>query len=213
MKQKPTYQLPSKMHVGDIVAVSGKGFLSTLIKLFSFGISHVEIIAVNAATGKRECFSADQYGARFKPLENVVRDTKGSIYYLPLRDDVRAKLDIDKINETMAELAQKEVPYDFLHFVGVAIDDHHIDALGVFSKIPKWIFGSLKGAFQNTETMTKVVCSGACAWGFKMGLGIDVNASEESPLDICRYNLYKAEPLVLKGKAKNISKYNTNNVL
>ena len=213
MKQKPTYQLPNEMHIGDIVAVSGKGFLSTLIKVFSVGISHVEIVAVNAETGKRECFSADKYGARFKPLESVVRDTKGSIYYLPLRDSVRSKLDVGKVNDTMAELAQKEVPYDFLHFAGVAIDDRHIEWLSIIPQISKWVLGALKGAFQNTETMTKVVCSGACAWGFKVGLGIDINASEESPIDICRYNLYKAVPLVLKGKEKKISGYNTNNIL
>ena len=207
-KQLSTPMIPQ---VGEIIAVNGKGWLSTLIKIFSSGVSHVEILALNPKTEEIECFSADEHGARFKPIIDVVKETTGDIYYLQLRDEIREKLDEAKFGETIISL--DGVPYDMLHFIGVAIDDEHIQWLSIFKNIPKWIIKTLKGVFQNTETKNKVVCSGACAWGLKQGLGLGINASEETPLDVCRYDIYKPEYKMLKGKPFKISKYNTVKVI
>jgi len=211
MKNNIIYSIPDEPKVGDIIAVNGKGVLSFMIKLFSIGISHTEIIAQNPRSGMLECFSADEHGARFKPIENVVRETEGEIYYLQLRSEVRARLDENKFGEMIANL--DGVAYDYLHFAGVAIDDWHIDWLSIFPKIPGWVLKSLKSVFRNTETMAKVVCSGACAWALKAGLGLTYNASEEMPLNICQYNLYKISYDVLKGNDRGISNYNSENVL
>ena len=198
---------PNDHQIGDILAFNTKGFLSTLIRLFSIGINHTEIIAQNPDSGELECFSADAHGTRFKPIENVVREADGTIYYLQLRDGARKKLDENAFGETILQL--QDVPYDVLHFLGVAIDDWHIDWLSIFPKIPNWIMKTLKGMFHNTETMAKVVCSGCAAWAFKRSLNIEVNASEEMPLNVCQYDLYETNYQVLKGKDKGISKYNT----
>ena len=199
---------PSEPKVGNIFAVSGKGWLSTLIKIFrKNSVSHVEILALNPESEKIECFYADGKGARFKTMQDVVRNTSGSITYIELRDDVREKFDEVKFGETI--IALDGVPYDFLHFIGVQIDDYHIDKLKFFKKIPAWLITSLKGVFHNTETMAKIVCSGACAWGLKKGLGLGINASEQTPLDICRWNLYKPDVKLLKGDPMIISKFNT----
>ena len=206
-----TIYYPSEPKVGDIFAVNGKGWLSYLIKLISNGVSHVEILALNPVSGEIECFSADGKGARFKTMQEVVRNTDGDITYLELRDDVRKKLDEQKFGEVI--IALDGVPYDILHFIGVAIDDEHINFLSIFKKIPTWILTMLKGAFNNTETMAKVVCSGASAWGLKKGLGLGINASEQTPLDICRWNIYKQETKLLKGEVMTISKFNIVNVI
>ena len=71
------FQIPDVMQIGDIVAVNGRGWISTLTKLFSQGVSHVEIVAHNPASGELECFSADEHGARFMPIEQVMRETNG----------------------------------------------------------------------------------------------------------------------------------------
>ena len=202
---------PTNPQIGNIIAVNGRGWLSFLIKLFSDGVSHVEITALNPETNQIEAFSADEKGARFKPIKDVVRDTKGDIYYLELRNDIREKLDEIKFSETIISL--DGVPYDMLHFIGVAIDDEHIDWLKNFRRIPTWLIKTLKGMFQNTETKNKIVCSGAAAWGLKNGLGLGINASEESPIDICRYNIYKKPYKILKGKNRGISKFNTVDIL
>ena len=202
---------PNDAQIGDILAFNSKGWLPTLIRFFSIGINHTEIIAQNPTSGELECFSADSHGTRFKPIENVIRETEGNIYYLQLRDEVRKNLDETVFGETILQL--QDIPYDVLHFLGVAIDDWHIDWLGIFPKIPSWVLKTLKSMFRNTETMAKVVCSGCAAWAFKKGLKIQVNASEEMPLNICQYNLYKSDYQVLKGKNKGITNYNQTNVL
>ena len=205
------FQIPTEPKPGDILAFNTKGFLSTLIRFFSIGINHTEIVAQNPETGNLECFSADSHGTRFKPIENVVREADGHIYYLELRDDVRKKFDEVAFGEIILQL--QNIPYDVLHFIGVAIDDWHIDWLSIFPKIPEWILKMLKGIFQNAETKSKVVCSGVAAWSFKQSLNINVNASEEMPLNICQYNLYKVAYKILKGTDKGISGYNKTNVL
>ena len=205
------YFTPMEAKVGEIIAVNGKGWLSILIKFFSTGISHVEILAVNPKSEQIESFSADAKGARFKPIKDVVIETAGDIYYLELRNEVREKLDVVRFGETI--IALDGVPYDMLHFIGVAIDDEHIDWLSMFKRVPGWLIKTLKGVFQNTETKNKIVCSGASAWGLKNGLGLGINASEESPIDICRYNIYKKPYKILKGKDRGISKFNTVNIL
>jgi len=204
------YQVPSEPKVGDIFAVSGKGWLSYLIKIVSRGVSHVEILAQNPKSGDIECFSADGKGARFKTMKDVVLGTDGDITYLELRDDVRAKLDEQKFGEVI--IALDGVPYDILHLIGVGIDDEHINFLSFFKRIPTWLLTLLKSAFHNEETMAKVVCSGASAWGLKKGLDLKINASEQTPLDICRWNLYKSETKLLKGEVMTISNFNTVNV-
>ena len=203
--------IPTEPKLGDILAFNTKGFLSTLIRFFSIGINHTEVIALNPESEQLECFSADSHGTRFKPIDNVVREAEGSVYYLELRTDVRKKFDEQKFGEMILSL--QNLPYDVLHFIGVAIDDWHIDWLSIFPKIPEWVLKMLKGIFQNAETKSKVVCSGVAAWGFKGSLDIKVNASEEMPLNICQYNLYKIGYEVLKGKDKGISGYNKTNVL
>jgi len=208
---KDTFYVPHEAKAGDILAFNTKGLLSTLIRFFSIGINHTEIVAQNPNTGNLECFSADSHGTRFKSIESAVRDADGSVYYLELREDVRKKLNEEAFGEKVIQL--QNLPYDVLHFLGVAIDDWHIDWLSIFPKIPKWILKTLKGMFQNTETMAKVVCSGCAAWAFKAGLKIKVNASEEMPLNVCQYNLYKTDFITLKGKNKGISGYNKTKVL
>jgi len=202
---------PSNPKVGEIFAVNGKGWVSYLIKLISRGVSHVEILALNPESGEIECFSADGKGARFKPMKDVVKDTDGDITYLELRDDVREKFDEQKFGEVIISL--DGVPYDFLHLIGVGIDDEHINFFSIFSRIPTWILTMLKGVFHNEETLAKVVCSGASAWGLKKGLGLNINASEQTPLDICRWNLYKPKVKLLKGNPMTISKFNTVEVI
>ena len=198
---------PNNPKVGDIIAVNGKGRLSWLIKLISRGTSHVEILATNPESGEIECFSADGKGARFKPIKDVIKYTDGSIYWLELNPEIREKLDEFKLNEVIISLVG--VPYDFLHFIGVAIDDEHLEWLKIFKRIPTWALTAFKSVFRNSETMAKVVCSGACAWGLKEGLDLGINASEQTPSDICRFNLYLDKYKVLKEPNKGISKYNT----
>ena len=71
----------------------------------------------------------------------------------------------------------------------------------------------LKNIFENTETMRKVVCSGVYAWAMKHALGLDLNPSEQTPLDVCKWNIFEPNYTVLKGKDKGIQGYNSVNIL
>jgi hypothetical protein len=208
-----TYYLPADPQPGDCLAFRGKGFLSKLIMLFSPGVSHMETIAFNPETNNFECLSAVKRGVRFKPIVDVVKEFKGDVYYLKVAATIRESLDLDLFNQAVMDL--DGVSYDFLHFIGVGIDDWHLNWLMWVPKIPEWLVKTLKSVFHNTPTMKKTVCNGVQEWTFVYhGLGIqNYNPSEETPLDTCRKKLYAVDYKVLKGEDGGIRGYNTKEVL
>lgn len=206
-----TYSIPNELLPGYLLAFRGKGFLSKLIMIVSPGVSHAETIAHNPDSDTYEAFSAVEKGTRFEEVERVVAEAKGTVYFMKLRQDVIERMDMDLFIGAVASLMNK--PYDFLHFVGVGIDDWHVNLLRFIPKIPEWIIKSLMSVFRNSPTMQKVVCSGVYAWAMQQALGLDINPSEQTPLDLCRWDIFEPEYIVLKGKDKGIKKYNTVKVL
>jgi len=205
-----SYQVPTEPQIGEMLSFNTKGFVSWLIRLFSPGVNHIETFAFNPETGNIECISARADGVTFKPVEEVVKNAKGTVYYHKLSKEAHDTIDFEKVNQCAIEL--DGASYDFLHLIGVGIDDVHIDWLKVFPKVPDWVIKALKTAFTNQPTKRAVVCSGVFNWlvvNYGFGLStIDYNPSEVTPLEVCRYKIFQ-DYQVLKGDDKGIRDYNT----
>ena len=69
----------------------------------------------------------------------------------------------------------------------------------------------LHGPGYNREDFSRFFCSELVAAGLeKAGTVGTVNASEVTPIDLCRWNIYATTYFQLKGQAdKQISRYNT----
>jgi len=205
------YYVPDIVMPGYLLAFRGKTFLSKLIMVLSPGVSHAETIAHNIDNDELESFSAIHTGTRFIDVESVIRNAKGSVYLLQLRQEVIDKMEMGLFNALITDL--DNVPYDVLHFIGTGVDDWHINLLKYIPKFPKWVLRLLKGMFHNSPTVKKVVCSSVYAWAMKQALNLSINPSEQTPLDICQWNIFEPNYITLKGKDKGIKKYNTVGVL
>ena len=69
----------------------------------------------------------------------------------------------------------------------------------------------LKALGSNSEDYTRFFCSELVSAGLKAAgvLPQSLNASEVTPGDICRWNIYESEYYLLKGEYKEISGYNS----
>lgn len=205
------YYIPTDLIPGYLLAFRGKGFVSKMIMIASPGVSHAETIAFNPETIALQAFSAIEKGTRFEDVERVILDAKGTVYYMKLRQEVIDRMDMDRFIGAVASLMNK--PYDFLHMIGVGIDDWHVNLLRFVPKMPQWVIKALRSVFRNSPTMQKVVCSGVYAWAMQQALDLDINPSEQTPLDLCRWDIFEPEYIVLKGKDKGIKGFNTVKVL
>lgn len=202
---------------GDVLAFRTKGLLSSLIRIINpwaffkkRGINHVGIFATNPETKVVEVFSADLKGARFLPLERAVAKAKGKVGILHLNPNTLKRFNLEGFNAKVKELIGK--PYDVLGFIGVGIDDEHIDAFGYIPGVSAKMISWAKRVFKNKEDINKVVCSGVVTWAH-IGAGILdddlVNASEATPLDVCRRQRYENQIDTIVGKNMRINKFNT----
>ena len=69
----------------------------------------------------------------------------------------------------------------------------------------------LKGPGHNKEDFSKFFCSELVAAGLEISGAVgDVNSSEVTPIDLCRWNIYEEKYYQLKGdRNKKITRYNT----
>ncbi|MGD8931607.1 MAG: hypothetical protein PVI52_03485, partial [Chromatiales bacterium] len=69
----------------------------------------------------------------------------------------------------------------------------------------------IEGPAYNSEDFSKFFCSELVAAGLEMAGAVGaVNASEVTPIDLCRWKIYQGSYYQLKGsKKKKISRFNT----
>ncbi len=216
-----TFTYPTETKVGDMLSFNNKGLVPFMIKLFSPGVSHIETMAINPKNGNMECISAHHDGVYFKTIEEVLRNATengGTAYYHKLDETVRAILEdndgIARINQCAIDLDGGS--YDFLHLIGVGIDDVHINWLKVFPQIPDWILKTLRSVFQNEPTKRAVVCSAVFCWlVVNSGLEISddlINPSEVTPHEDTMFKLFQ-DYIVCTGDDKGIRDYNTDAII
>jgi hypothetical protein len=129
-----------------------------------------------------------------------IKEYKGDMWWLPLNDDIRKKRFNQKaFYDFLFIQARKRKKYDVPQAIKSAIDA--IDELPC----------GMHGPGYNREDFSKFFCSELVAAGLeKAGAVGKVNASEVTPIDLCRWKIYHGEYYQLKGDPKKrITRFNT----
>lgn len=190
--KRGTYaSIRGKMQPGDIIAFAGKKPVSDAIKLFTnSNVSHVGIVLHSELVGDETAqpnrrvrvAEATAEGVQFSRLSHLEEAYEGELWWLPLSDEARRKLDKQKLIDFL--LDQEGKPYDYGQAVKAAIDGI-LDVLGPTA---------------NREDFDKFFCSELVVAALeKAGVLGQINASEVLPIELCQFNLYKEKYVQFKG--------------
>lgn len=200
----------SRMKPGDVIAFGGKGEFSEIIKFATFSdVSHVGVILQTQVVEDLadrffnqiiESTSLNGFnGVNISRFSDRLSTYDGELWWLPLSDEIRAKFDRNKFYDFLFNQAKDRKPYDMPQAIKSALDA--LDQLPVIGHGPTY----------NKEDFSKFFCSELVAAGLEAGGAVGtVNASEVTPIDLCRWNIYSGTYFQLKGdKNKKLSRYNT----
>jgi len=134
-------------------------------------------------------------GVAISRLSDRLFSYGGEIWWLPLSAKIRKKLVVKEFYDFL--LHQEHKKYDMPQAVKSALD--------AFDNMP--LIGSLT---HNVEDFSRFFCSELVAAGLEAGKAIlSLNASEVTPIDLCRFSIYEEHYHQLKGRARNINGYST----
>lgn len=201
----------SKMRPGDVIAFGGKGHFSEIIKFATFSdVSHVGVIlqtqVVDDATGRFfnqiiESTSLNGFnGVNISRFSDRIADYEGELWWLPLREEIRtSKFDQKMFYNFLFNQARERKEYDMPQAIKSSLD--------ALDKLPF----DMRGPGYNSEDFSKFFCSELVAAGLEVAGAVGtVNASEVTPIDLCRWNIYEQFYYLLKGDPqKKISRFNT----
>ena len=199
--QQDTYKnVRNRMQPGDVIAFSGKKFSSDTIKWITDGnVSHVGVVFQSRllANGTpqpgllNQVAESTALGVRFTRLSGIMRNYEGQIWWLPLSETSRARLDLETFHNFL--LHHEGRPYDF----------HQAGILGLDKLDPLEII-------QNQEDFEKLFCSELVAGALEAGGVIEtINASRVAPIDLCRFQIYADHYVQLTGPVKYINWFNS----
>ncbi|MFA5203188.1 MAG: hypothetical protein WC708_02190 [Lentisphaeria bacterium] len=206
---KAIYQnVRDQMQPGDVIAFSGKGQFSEVIKWATrSGVSHVGVILQSQLLIEDkpqegffnqiiESTSLNGFsGISISRLSDRLATYDGEIWWLPLSEVCRSRLNFKKFYDFL--LHQEHKPYDTPQAVRSALDA--LDAVPLLGKLT-----------YNVEDFSAFFCSELVAAALEAGGVVkSINASEVTPIDLCMFNLYKDKYYQLKGKNKPIKGFNT----
>ncbi len=211
LQQKKYSEIRSKMQPGDVIAFGGKSHFSELIKFATCSdVSHVGVIlqtrVINDDSDRFfnqiiESTSLHGFnGVVISRFSDRLMTYDGDLWWLPLKNEVRKKrFDQKRFYDFLFNQAKERKEYDMPQAIASAID--------VLDKLPM----INHGPGYNREDFSKFFCSELVAAGLeKAGAVGVVNASEVTPIDLCRWNIYKNTYYQLKGESsKKISRFNT----
>lgn len=198
------------MRPGDVIAFGGKGHFSEIIKFATFSsVSHVGVILqTKIAEDDTDRFfnqiiestSLNGFnGVNVSRFSDRLDTYEGELWWLPLSDSIRESFDKKMFYNFLFNQAKAKKPYDMPQAIKSAVD--------ALDNLPF----DLHGPTFNKEDFSKFFCSELVAAGLEISGAIDsVNASEVTPIDLCRWNIYKNNYYQLKGESsKRISRFNT----
>ncbi len=206
-----TYEeVRSRMRPGDVIAFGGKGNSSDIIKFATFSdVSHVAAVlqtkALNDRTGRffNEIIESTTLngatGVRTTRLSDCLSVYDGEVWWLPLAERIRAG-GFDEVTFYNFLFQQRGKNYDLPQAVKAGID--------LLDRLP---FSGKDGPTLNREDFSRFFCSELVAAAFeKAGVTGTINASEVTPIDLCRWQIYQNSYYQLKGDPqKRISRFNT----
>jgi hypothetical protein len=210
MKQLSYEEARPQMKPGDVIAFSGKGHLSEIIKFACRAdVSHVGVILQTREVEDEtrrffnqiiESTSLHGFnGVTVSRFSDRLYVYPGEIWWLPLRQDLwEKKFDRTAFYNFLFNQAKERKEYDAPQAVKSALDA--LDQLPLIGKIGR-----------NTEDFSRFFCSELVAAGLEIaGVVPTINASEVTPIDLCRWDIYDPDYYLLKGDpSRSISRYNT----
>lgn len=204
-------QVRKSMNAGDIIAFSSNVGFSSLIKLATrSSVTHVGIVFQTklfiygeAQDGffnqvmESTVASGTRAGVIANRLSDRVEFYPGDMWWLPLRKEVRDRMDLRKFYNFL--LHNEHRAYDIAQAIRSAFD--------LPSNLP--IPAKLT---RNAEDFSRFFCSELAAAALEASGAIgSINASEVTPIDLCMFSIYEANYYQLKGQKKLIQGFNTQN--
>ena len=203
LTQREYYDIRNRIQPGDVIAFSGKKAFSEIIKkVTASNVSHVGVVIETklemdgAPHGRlfKQVAEATETGVKFTKLSDIEKDYEGELWWLPLSCECRERL--------------RRNAQDFFDFL---IDNRGLPYDSLAALIRAWAdgFDSL-GITKNEEDFGAFFCSELAAAALERGGVINkVNASEVTPIDLCRFNIYADEYVQFKGDPTKISRFNS----
>jgi hypothetical protein len=199
------------MRPGDVIAFGGKGNFSEIIKFATFSdVSHVGVILQTKVTEDVtdryfnqiiESTSLNGFnGVNVSRFSDRMNSYEGELWWLPLSDEIRKdKFNQNKFYDFLFNQAKERKAYDMPQAIKSSLD--------ALDNLP---FG-MHGPGYNKEDFSKFFCSELVAAGLEVAGAVgSVNASEVTPIDLCRWCIYQNTYFQLKGDPnKKISRFNT----
>lgn len=203
-----------EMQPGDVIAFGGIGGFAGVIKWATLGtVNHVAVVLSSdspaGSTSQEgpsqplahavqiiESTSAlDEFpGVNTRDLEERIEGHIGEVWWLPLSEETRQKLDPAKFHAFLHQQLGKG--YDSVQAIKSATDD--------FEDAP--LFGRFT---HSQEDFMRFFCSELVAAGLEAGGAIEsVNCSEVTPMDLCKFSIFQETYYQLKGNRKLIEGYN-----
>lgn len=200
----------AQMKAGDIIAFSGKGNFSEIIKWATRApVSHVGVVLQsklvidgNAQSGMFnqiiESTSLNGFsGVSISRLSDRIDTYDGEIWWLPLSQAIWTAMDKQKFYDFLIHQEHKE--YDMPQAIRSALD--------MVDRTP--VIGNTT---HNVEDFSRFFCSELVAAGLEAAGAIaDVNASEVTPIDLCSFSIFVADHYQLKGHRREIRGFNSIN--
>lgn len=197
-----------KMLPGDVIAFSGKGQFSEIIKWGTrSNVSHVGVILQSKVILEDtpqpgflnqiiESTTLNGFsGVTVNRLSDRISAYDGEIWWLPISEAVRKRMNAPAFYEYL--LQQQGKPYDLPQAVKSALD--------ILDQTP--VIGRLT---HNDEDFSRFFCSELVAEAFEISGALPkLNASEVTPIDLCMFSIYQESYYQLKGADKCIRGYNS----
>jgi len=203
-KQASYADVRDRIRPGDVIAFCGEETASEIIKWATrSSVSHVGVILRPERLAKGESqqeacdhlMEATPRGVKIKRLSQRVKHYDGKIWWLPLSDAIRQRMDLERFHDFLLE--QEHKPYDVPQAVKSALDALDDDPL-------------LGLVTRNIEDFSSLFCSELIAAALEASGAIShLNASEVTPIDLCRFAIYQEDYYQLKGEHELIEGYNT----
>ena len=208
LEQQKYHHIREQMRPGDIIAFGGNSLFSRWTKLTTrSAVTHIAIVMQTKMRDEdsgryfNQVMEATVYegkkGVMTNRLSERVHTYDGDMWWLPLGESARSMFEQNKRDFFNFMFAQEGKAYDVLQLFGSAVDalDNHP------------ILGSIS---YNQEDFSSWFCSELIAEGLETaGVINSVNASEVTPVDICRFSIFEQRYVQLKGDARPIAGFNT----
>lgn len=200
-------EVRNKMQPGDVIAFGGKTHFSEVIKWATgSGVTHVGVILqsklliydeIQSGYFNQIIESANINGFRgvsISRMSDRMNHYHGETWWLPLSEDVRKKLNFQEFYSFL--LHQDRKKYDLPQAIKSAVDST--------DDIPL-----LRNASHAEEDFAKFFCSELVAAGLEAG-GVlpKLNASEITPIELCRMKIFRGDYYQLKGPNRKIKGFN-----